>query len=264
MANPNPGGINLSAQVGQMQKFAGADFAGSTLVLGAPVALAAADSYKMKVFSPRSVVVTLKLEPLNQQTTAIHTGGSTWQELCFDFTGVAGNVTGYTLIFDNGDVGDAGNDPANWTFQFDDIEQQVGSCPAPPPPPPPPGLGPLDFEPAGLGGAYAWTVFENVDNPPLEIIPNPDASGINPSATVAQFTARQAGAPVCGGQHAGSADVHARLEQCDRQDHGVEVGDQRRRAQVRAGTGVHWRDQGGEYRGQPVGGADVRLLRQDR
>ncbi len=42
------------------------------------------------------------------------------------------------------------------------------------------GLGPLDFEPDGLGGAYAWAVFENVDNPPLEIIPNPDAIGHQP------------------------------------------------------------------------------------
>ena len=102
--NPSPGGINTSAKVGQMQKFAGATFAGSTLVLDPPVALAAADSYRMKVLSPREVVVTLKLEPLNQETTATHTGGGTWQELCFDFTGVAGNVTGYTLIFDNGTV----------------------------------------------------------------------------------------------------------------------------------------------------------------
>ena len=111
-----------------MQKFAGAAFAGSTLVLDAPQALVEADSYKMKVFSPREVVVTLKLEPLNQETTATHSGSGTWEELCFDFTGVAGEVTGHTLIFDNGTVGDAENDPDNWTFQFDDIEQQAGGC----------------------------------------------------------------------------------------------------------------------------------------
>ncbi|MGB5586653.1 MAG: glycoside hydrolase family 16 protein, partial [Gammaproteobacteria bacterium] len=155
--NPNPGGINTSAKVGQMQKFAGATFAGSTLAVDPPLALAAADSYRMKVFSPREVAVTLKLEPLNQEATATHTGGSNWQELSFDFTGVAGTVNGYTLIFDNGTVGDAEIDPDNWTFQFDDIEQQTGGCGAPPPPVG--DLGPLDFEPDGLGAAYAWTVF---------------------------------------------------------------------------------------------------------
>ena len=196
VANPAPGGLNTSGQVGKMQKFAGAPFAGSTLVLDPPVALAAANSYKMLVLSQREVVVTLKLEPLNVEATATHTGGNTWQELCFDFSGVAGNVTGYTLIFDNGEVGDAENDPDNWTFYFDDIEQTDG-CAAQPPPGGGP-LGPLDFEPDGLGAAYAWTVFENGDNPPLEFIPNPDASGINPSATVAQFTARQAGQPFAG------------------------------------------------------------------
>ena len=60
------------------------------------------------------------------------------------------------------------------------------------------GLGPVDFEPGGQGAAFAWTVFENDDNPPLAIITNPDQSGANTSATVAEFTARQAGQPFAG------------------------------------------------------------------
>ncbi len=51
----------------------------------------------------------------------------------------------------------------------------------------------VDFEEGGIGADWAWTVGENGDNPPLEIISNPSASGINTSATVAQFTARAAG-----------------------------------------------------------------------
>ena len=51
----------------------------------------------------------------------------------------------------------------------------------------------VDFEEGGIGADWAWTVGENGDNPPLEIITNPSASGINTSATVAQFTARAAG-----------------------------------------------------------------------
>ena len=57
---------------------------------------------------------------------------------------------------------------------------------------------PIDFESGGYGAAWTWTVFENNTNPPLEITPNPDASGINTSATVAKFTALQSGNPWAG------------------------------------------------------------------
>jgi len=44
-------------------------------------------------------------------------------------------------------------------------------------------------------------------NPPLEIIANPDPSGINTSATVAKFTALQAGQPYAGCESAHGADL---------------------------------------------------------
>lgn len=59
-------------------------------------------------------------------------------------------------------------------------------------------LSPIDFEDGGFGAEFEWEVFENEDNPPLEIIDNPDASGANTSSTVAKFTARAAGAPFAG------------------------------------------------------------------
>ena len=54
---------------------------------------------------------------------------------------------------------------------------------------------PIDFETGGNGASWTWTVFENDTNPELEIIANPDASGLNTSATVVRFTALQTGAP---------------------------------------------------------------------
>lgn len=57
---------------------------------------------------------------------------------------------------------------------------------------------PIDFEDPGNGADWTWTTFENNSNPALEIIPNPDASGINTSSTVAKFTALQAGNPWAG------------------------------------------------------------------
>lgn len=57
---------------------------------------------------------------------------------------------------------------------------------------------PIDFETSGNGATWTWTTFENVTNPALEIIANPDASGINTSATVAKFTALNGGQPWAG------------------------------------------------------------------
>ncbi len=66
---------------------------------------------------------------------------------------------------------------------------------------------PIDFEPNGHGADWTWTVFENDTNPPLEIITNPDQSGINTSATVAKFTALEAGEPWAGCESLHGADL---------------------------------------------------------
>jgi hypothetical protein len=49
-----------------------------------------------------------------------------------------------------------------------------------------------------FGLTWNWTVFENVGNPPLEIVSNPDVTGLNTSSSVAKFTALQAGMPYAG------------------------------------------------------------------
>ena len=67
---------------------------------------------------------------------------------------------------------------------------------------------PINFESGGSGAAWTWTVFENGTNPQLEIIPNPDPSGINTSATVAKFKALQSGNPWAGCESAhGTTDL---------------------------------------------------------
>ena len=53
----------------------------------------------------------------------------------------------------------------------------------------------VDFEPGGIGDTWTWEVAENADNPPLELIANPFPGGINNSANVQKFTARQGGNP---------------------------------------------------------------------
>lgn len=53
----------------------------------------------------------------------------------------------------------------------------------------------VDFEPGGIGSEWDWTVGENGANPPLTFPANPAISGINSSATVAQFDALASGNP---------------------------------------------------------------------
>ena len=70
--------------------------------------------------------------------------------------------------------------------------------------------GPIDFESNGYGANWTWKVFENTDNPPaLEIVSNPNSSGINTSSKVAKFTARMSpdAAPYAGCESQHGSDL---------------------------------------------------------
>jgi hypothetical protein len=122
VANPDATGINTSAQVVQMKKFAGEVYGGSTLLNVTPFALPANSSFTLKVWSTRAVPVLFKLENGPVGERSVTHGGSGWEELTFDFTGVEGTgINGITFIFDLGTAGDAAGDPDNWTFYYDDI-----------------------------------------------------------------------------------------------------------------------------------------------
>ena len=66
---------------------------------------------------------------------------------------------------------------------------------------------PIDFETGGYGATWTWTVFENGGDPSLEIVTNPNTGGINSSATVAKFTALQAGQPWAGCESQHGSDI---------------------------------------------------------
>ena len=121
IANPQPTSINTSAQVGQMQKFSGQTWGGSTMTFATLVAIPDNTVVTMKVWSSRAVPVLVKFDDMNAEKTANHTG-SGWEELSFDFTGsTSTGETRLTLIFENGVMGNATDDAANWTFYFDDF-----------------------------------------------------------------------------------------------------------------------------------------------
>mgnify|MGYP000641242854 FL=1 len=64
------------------------------------------------------------------------------------------------------------------------------------------GLPVINFELGGTGADFGWNVFENTDNPAVQLVANPDTSGTNSSTTVAMFTARADGAPWAGAETA--------------------------------------------------------------
>ena len=139
IANPDPSGINTSGQVVQMTRTSESDFGGSTLALPDGIDWSQGEIFRMKVWSQREVPVLFKVEGSPAvERDGTHDGGSVWQELCFDFTGdnAGPPVTGISIFFDLGTVGDVTNDPDNWTFYYDDIQQTSEPCPVPPPPAP--------------------------------------------------------------------------------------------------------------------------------
>ena len=176
--NPDMSGINTSDLVAQMQKFPDETFGGTKLDLGAPIDFGDGEAFTVKVWSPRNVALTFKLDEQNKERVQNHSGSSTWEELCFNFSGDTAGAPnpGLTLIFDNGTLGQADTDPANWTFFYDDVAQ-VASCAGAVPRPDLP----VDFE----GGDDNW--FSDFDGGVASVIANPDPSGINVSAEVAQM-----------------------------------------------------------------------------
>lgn len=124
--NPYSDDFNNSAQVVQMQKFAGNHWGGTAITLPKTIDVLDNTTFTMKVWSDRAVEVLFKLEGMNVERIVPHSGTG-WETLSFDFAGDSGtDVTAITVIFDLGTMGDAGADPDNWTFYYDDIYTEGG------------------------------------------------------------------------------------------------------------------------------------------
>lgn len=213
VANPDPSGDNTStSNVGSFAK-GGGQYEGLTFNLDEALDFST-DNKTMSVtlWSDQAFDVLFKLEEgvngeRSNEVLAAHSG-SGWETLTFNFAtdatksyidGSQGVGEAFEPVgqYDSFSVFFAFAEGIAGTYYIDDIIR-IGDT----------GTGggsgitttsfPVDFETAANGGAAAnWSVFENVDNPPLEIISNPDMTG-NTSATVAKFTARQDGNPWAG------------------------------------------------------------------
>ena len=174
--NPQSSGINTSAKVGQMVKFAGAVFGGSSLVLDGPIDFGDNNAIKMKVFANRAgASILLKLEGPGGASTgdlfATTTVANQWEEVTYSLAGLTSvEYNAIVLIYELGTVGDGSPD---FTFLFDDIELTTAAE----------GVQlPIDFESTTL--TYPWTDF---GGGVATVIDNPQSSGINTSAKVGQM-----------------------------------------------------------------------------
>jgi hypothetical protein len=209
IANPHVTGINTSANVAQMVKGAGQPWAGSKIKMASPVDFSTKKLFKVKVWSAvAGKKLLLKFEKsdgtggFEKESTGV-TAANTWEELSFDFTGVAG-VTNLddTMVFIF-DLGTAGDGSANSTYLFDDITQSAVSGVGTPATMGP--NAPVTFETGEQGSTWTFTNFENGTDLSVgyEKVANPNTSGLNTSATVGKFIAKVAGATWAGCQSNG-------------------------------------------------------------
>ncbi|MEL7118862.1 MAG: hypothetical protein AAFO07_05460, partial [Bacteroidota bacterium] len=168
--NPDAAGINTSARVGETVH-GNETWAGVSKNIGSTLDFSVKNGFRMKTWSPVSGIVRFKLEnSANPEQDFVEvdaniTHTNEWSELTFDFSGAQTELYDQIAVFF-----DFGNSDPN-TFYFDDIEfVQLGA--------PITELN-LDFE----NGEPVFDVFGGQD---FSIIANPDASGLNTSANVAQ------------------------------------------------------------------------------
>lgn len=186
IANPVSGGINTSSRVA---KFIARQ-------AGNPWALFFTDDDGQFTFDANNCIVKIMvyksvLSPVHfkvegpgnaKEIASANTVVNQWQELTFDFTSEIGKVFNRIVI-----IPDFTTRTQENIIYIDNIRIPDGVIMSP--------THTINFEPNGVGTNWNWVVAENADNPPLQFIANPVSGGINTSATVAKFIARQAGNP---------------------------------------------------------------------
>lgn len=168
VGNPDATG-NTSDMVLKLVKGAGQTWAGSKLTV--PTAFSVANTtVTIKVYSPRvGLELLMKYEDATEwpntvasaEVFATTTVADAWEELTFDFAGIATDVDFFNLvlIMDNGTAGDAS---AEYTLYVDDISASAS----------------FDFE---IGKAMS-----SFDGGEISVVANPDATG-NTSPMVAKL-----------------------------------------------------------------------------
>lgn len=165
--NPDASGINTSAKVGEYVKGLDGNWAGIETTLDGKIDFSTHKFIKYKVYSPVTGRALFKLESADGTATALEvfadvTKTNEWEELTFDFSAAASDTYDKIAMFLDFDNNNGG------TFYIDDIRQAT-----------PPIALPIDFE-------SQEPVFTTFGGSSYAVVDNPDASGINTSAKVAE------------------------------------------------------------------------------
>ncbi|TVQ50468.1 MAG: hypothetical protein EA362_02330 [Saprospirales bacterium] len=176
VGNPDPNDVNPSPNVGSYTKVDGSEvWAGTSVLLDEDIDFSSTRAIAMDVYSPQAgIPVLFKVEQdgnpevfaeLTQNTSV----ANEWETLTFNLVDVDPSQS-YSIIAIFFNFGTSGTGE---TYYFDNIRLTN-----------PVELGlPLDFESGPT--AYSFTEF---GGSPVSIISNPDPSGINTSANVAELT----------------------------------------------------------------------------
>lgn len=177
VSNPDPSGVNTTANTAQLTKNTGSEtWAGAFFETSPVLDLDNFSKLTVKTWSPNSgIVVKLKLEnddaSITHEVDVTNTVANGWEELVYDFSDApAADYMRIVIFFDFGNVGDGS------VYYYDEIElaNEGGG--------PPPSLIFEDFE----GEVPVFTAFGNI--PDVEVVPNPDQSGVNTTANTATLT----------------------------------------------------------------------------
>lgn len=205
ISNPDASGINTSATVFEFNKVNGAAwYSGIFQIFPSNIDFATNQVVSFKIWSPKAginVRVQLEKEGGGGGATIFVdntlASSNEWFTINADFSGIINGSDAYDKIVIFPDFDDVAQAAADGSIYYiDDIEQTMTSGG---------GTGgkttfPVDFESGTAGAGSQWNIFENADNPALGIISNPDVTGANTSATVAEFTARLGGQPFAGAE----------------------------------------------------------------
>lgn len=183
VANPDMSGINTSGNVAQLTKSSGSQpWAGTFFELATPLDLASFGQINVKTWSPTAgITVKFKLENVDASIThevdLVTSVAGQWENLLYNFGDApAADYVKLVIFFDFGTPGD------DSVYYYDDIElvgtQQDFSF--------------QDFE----GDAPTFIVFGDIAE--TQVVANPDMSGINTTANVAQLTKSTGSQPWAG------------------------------------------------------------------
>jgi hypothetical protein len=179
VANPDASGINTTTNVAKMIKASGSEtWAGAFFEVASPLDVINYNKIAIKTYSPKAgITVRFKMENSADNTQFVEVDATTtvtnaWEELTFDISSASAGVTYDRLVifFDWDKVGD------DAVYYYDEVtlvnNSGGGSNPA---------VLFQDFE----GTVPEFTAFGNIAN--IEVVANPDATGINTTSMVAKM-----------------------------------------------------------------------------